>query len=128
MGTNYYHRTNICACCDRYDEQHICKSLTNFEAPIRWLDEAPYGPVVVLSSWAEWKQRLREVPGQVWNEYGEQLDVEEFIQRVEATSAEGRGRQYEWMREHQPERTGRVAPDCQWVDADGFSFYGGGFS
>ena len=26
MGTNYYHRTNICLHCIRYDENHIGKS------------------------------------------------------------------------------------------------------
>jgi hypothetical protein len=31
VGTNYYWRHNICFCCNRSDEWHICKSLISFE-------------------------------------------------------------------------------------------------
>lgn len=128
MGTNYYHRTNICDCCGRYDEQHICKSLVSFEAPVAWQDPQPDGFVVTIKSWADWKARLLD-GGEVWDEYGERIPTDEFIARVEATDPERRRWQYDWMAEHLPERVSvQPAEGMDWLDADGFSFYGGAFS
>lgn len=128
MGTNYFHRSNICECCGRYDEQHICKSLVTFEAPVVWQDEPPYGYVVTVKSWADWKARLLD-DGEVWDEYGERIPSDEFIARVEATDPERRRRQYDWMVEHEPERaTVQPAEGMDWLDVDGFSFCGGAFS
>lgn len=137
MGTNYFWRHNLCDCCGRYDEWHICKSMTSFQAYFacpEWNETArqydPEMPLVV--SWAKWKVLLRS-GGQVWDEYACQHDVEEFISDVEAVSPERRRRQYDWVREH-PIGYGRanlidkVVPGGEWLDADGFSFYGGEFS
>lgn len=136
MGTNYYWRHNICTCCGRYDEWHICKSLISFEghfgepvwdeADLRFNSAPP-----LVTSWEEWKGLIRK-DGEVWDEYGVQHDVEEFIPRVEATDPAARRRQYDWCAAH-PERLGdiRVGPVGErsyWLDADGFSFYGGEFS
>lgn len=128
MGTNYYHRTNICECCGRFDQQHICKSMVSFEAPVVWPDESPFAPVVAASSWQEWKARL-VADGEVWDEYGKQWDVLEFIDGVEATDPDARRRQFDWMSKHQPARTTtEPAYGMDWLDPDGFSFYGGAFS
>lgn len=128
MGTNYYHRTNICGCCDRYDEAHICKSMTSFEGPVRWLDEPPYGPVVELGSWQAWRERIL-AGGEVWDEYGGQIEPETFVARVERTSLDDRRRQHEWMLKNAPNGVSDGPEEGKsWLDADGFSFYGGTFS
>lgn len=137
MGTNYYWRHNICDCCHRYDEMHICKSLRSFRGYFgerEWSDEhrrmLPAPPLVV--SWRQWRDKLRSA-GEVWDEYGTRQDTEEFIARVEAVPLADRRRQHDWVVEHYPpgvlgHRPVGVQPDGEWLDADGFSFYGGAFS
>jgi hypothetical protein len=47
VGTNYYWRHNICFCCNRSDEWHICKSLISFEGHFsegEWDDAAKAWP------------------------------------------------------------------------------------
>lgn len=95
MGTNYYHRTNICAHCGRHDEPvHIGKSgymlhaLTE-QVPHTAFDalNRPIGPLMVrvlVPTWAAWKDRLRSMPGDVVNEYGDVQTVDEFIAWMEA--------------------------------------------
>ena len=136
MSTNYFWRHNICDCCGRYDELHICKSMVSFQGRFHeaeW-DEttSQYAPPAVLvASWADWK-RLISGDGQIWDEYGTQRQVAEFIASVEATDPAARRRQYEWCAGH-PETVdradiGRIGPRGNWLDAEGFSFYGGEFS
>lgn len=135
VSTNYYWRHNICACCGRHDEWHICKNLTSFEAhfgPAEWDDTIKRftAPPPLVTTWAEWKGLLR-TEGQVWDEYGHRHDVEAFIARVENTKPEDRRRQYDWCATH-PQLGVRhldcVQVDGDWLDPDGFSFYGGDFS
>jgi hypothetical protein len=123
MGTNYYHRFNACECCKRYDERHICKSMTSFQG-FRPDPDWPDDSTVSITSWAGWKQKIR-ADGEVWDEYGRQWDVEQFIADVETTSPESRRRQYDWMVEHN-HRYGGL--DHDWLDADGFSFTDTDFS
>jgi hypothetical protein len=117
MGTNYYHRFNRCDCCGRYDERHICKSMTSFQGyrpdPL-WPDED--APTIV--SWADWKAALQT--GEVWDEYGRQLNVAQFIDDVEATGPARRRRQYDWMQENGARY--RLKLDHDWLDSEGFSF------
>ena len=127
MGTNYYHRTNICECCGRYDERHICKSLVSFEGVVGWTHGG--GWAVTVGSWADWRDRLLAEGGEVWAEEAEHIATDEFIKGVEATDPEHRRRQYEWVADHEPDRIAATPTvDRTWIDADGFSFYGGGFS
>lgn len=129
MGTNYYHRTDICPCCSRYEVTHICKSHITFEAIVQWNDDGTMA--VVVSSWAQWKDRLR-AGGEVWNEYREIIPTERFIADVEATDPQARRRQYDWLRDERPvwmqPHLDSVSPDGEWLDADGFSFSGREFS
>lgn len=136
MGANYYWRHDICSCCGRYDELHICKSLTSFQAQFaeaEWDDLAKqYAPPEPLAvSWSDWKDLIRK-DGEVWDEYGHRQDVDDFIARVEATDPLSRRRQYDWCVNHPQDvprrRIDRVGPRGEWLDADGFSFYGGEFS
>lgn len=129
MGTNYYHRTNICDCCGRYDAKHICKSMTTFQAIWEWGGEYDCDQIVTVSSWQQWKERLL-ADGEVWDEYGEKWDIEKFIADVESTEVAWRRRQYDWCLAH-PQRVeslGEISAKGEWIDADGFSFSGGGFS
>lgn len=128
MGTNFYWRHNACSCCGRYDERHICKSMVSF-AGYFGLDEygMPSANSPEITAWQDWKKRLLS-GGEIWTEYGGRWGTAEFIDHVEATSPEARRRQYEWMvRNHGPDRIG-VEPCKDWLDPEGFSFYGGEFS
>jgi hypothetical protein len=133
MGTNYYHRTNICSCCGRYDEHHICKSMATFDTIKEWMEEPPYGQRILVGTWAEWKSQLR-AGGEIWDEYGHQHDVETFIAEVETTPIEARRRHVDWfLNGHAPTYmhwrvTDEPTVDAEWLDADGFSFSGQGFS
>lgn len=136
MGTNYHWRHNICDHCGRYDDWHICRSTTSFRG--HFADEWPWNeakrkfdpPKVLVASWAVWKMLLRH-DGEVWDEYGVQRDVEEFIADVEKVKPEQRRRQYDWVRDHPiglDRPLDQVVPGGTWLDEDGFSFYGGEFS
>ena len=52
MGTNYYHRTNICPHCNRYDERHIGKSSVGWHFNFRGYDE--------IKTFEDWKKVLRK--------------------------------------------------------------------
>lgn len=121
MGTNYSHRYNACDCCGRYEEAHVCKNLTSFS----WLVDEHDN--VLVASWAEWKSRLL-AGGTVVDEYGVTHDTEKFIEQVEATTPEARRKHYDWLVDHGAGSVG-VEPGTgvDWLDADGFSFYGGEF-
>ena len=131
MGTNYYWNSEPCDHCGRSDEQvHICKSLNSFRGHFLWNDEADaYTPWLV--SWEQWKDYLRNHTGRIVDEYGGRHDVEDFIGRVETVPMEARRRQFDWVLTHrrvQRSPSGRPSPSGDWLDADGFSFYGGEFS
>lgn len=126
MGTNYYATHGSCETCGRFERTHICKSLTSFQGHFDWTGDGV--PMPWLTSWADWKVFLAsDDVDYVVDEYGDKYTVTDFIAMVEATSREARRRQHDWMVAHEPARCGRVAEGCDWLDADGFSFYGGGF-
>lgn len=128
MGTNYYHRTNICECCERYDETHISKYFTDFEAVVVDLDEAPWGFLVVVGSWQEWKSRLLS-GGEIWDEYGNRLPTKEFIDKVELTLPEDRRRHYDFIAKNYPVEISDEPDNYKyWLDPQGFSFSGRPFS
>lgn len=128
MGTNYYVRSRICECCGRYDEDHICKSLSTFEAKRRWDDDA-CETVIECGSWAEWRTFLRSNVVEVWDEYGNQHDVEDFIRDVEYMPPESRGRQHQFMlADYAHEVSDGPANGMSWLDPDGYSFSGREFS
>jgi len=117
MGTNYYHRTNICAACGRYDEHHIGKSSIGWTFSFHGEREPepelnPLGGVV--QSWQDWQLRLHAA-GTIFNEYGQQINIEEFEKLIEAKK--------DAPRNHASEE--QKHPDWgtrSWHDADGHSF------
>jgi hypothetical protein len=84
MGTNYYHRTNICEHCGRYDETHIGKSsagwVFGFQAIVNY-DNCGHD----IATYAQWLERLK-AGGKIVDEYNGELTVEEFIKVVEDRS------------------------------------------
>jgi len=120
MGTNYYHRTNVCSCCGRYDEHHIGKSSGGWTFGFHGEREKDpdINPLGVVVSFAEWKDRLKE--GKIFNEYGEEVSLEDFLQLVES-KRNGNINHTEYCRINHPEER------C-WLDDDGNSFSEGEFS
>lgn len=92
MSTNYYWRHNICSCCRRYDEVHI-----GHQASLSWSFEGHFRrqPPFPITSWAEWKAVLSVNAGEVWDECGQQVPVDQFIAQVESAAPEHRRRQYD---------------------------------
>lgn len=126
MGTNYYWHHNECDCCGRYDEWHVGKSSGILQAITKWHDEEPWLRLVV-GTWRQWKLHLRS-GGSLWDEYGKQLDVEEFIAQVDAWGQEHRRRQWEWMRDHGRRTSTLPNPEVDYLDPDGYSFSTSDFS
>ena len=80
MGTNYYHRTDICECCKRYKEQHIGKSSGGWEFSFHGYDGEENQPVIM--SFEDWKREL-QTDGKIFNEYGEEISFEDFVKLVD---------------------------------------------
>ncbi len=129
MGTNFYWRDRPCGECGRYTEVHVCKSRSTWRAHFHtlldelhpdwgYLHESPFGfPVLSL---ADWRQVFTERPGELWNEYGEQIPDP-----------------LAWLAGAQPWQPGPdgwrfldadIKSGMGWRDAEGFRFYAGEFS
>ena len=105
MGTNYYHRTNICPKCGRFDEQHIGKSSAGWSFSFHGTE--------AIRSYKEWLVLL-EAGGKIFNEYDEEIPLHKLKALVEAKRG-GRNHTREY-------------PGDNWVDAEGHSFSGYEFS
>ncbi len=104
-GTNYYHRKNTCKCCGRYDEMHIGKASFGWSFGFHGTDK--------IKSIRDWKKELQE--GQIFDEYGREILFDEFFEVVE----DGK--------ELHKHAVIYSSPD-DWLDEDGWSFSGYGFS
>ena len=80
MGMNYYHRINLCTSCGRYDEMHIGKS--SFGWSFAFHQGYPNGPVVI-KTYRDWLIVLKVV-GDIYNEEGRKISIEEFETMVES--------------------------------------------
>lgn len=81
----------------------------------------------VFRRWAAWKEFLRDNSERIVleDETDREWGVEQFIEYVETSSTpESRSTHYWWVTTHYPTR----GHDRDWLDEDGFSFYGGEFS
>jgi hypothetical protein len=128
MGTNYYAVHDKCEHCGRFERTHICKSLITFRGQFTW--DSDGDPEPWLTSWADWRHFLcGPKVDHIVDEYGDRHDITEFIDRVEASTPAARRRQYDSVMEHDLlHRKPGVVPGGDWLDPDGFSFYGGEFS
>ncbi len=80
MSTNYYHRTNICEHCNRYEEKHIGKSSGGWEFSFQGYDAEHRRPVIM--SFENWKREF-QADGKIFNEYGEEISFDDFVKLVE---------------------------------------------
>jgi len=123
MGTNYYHRTNICEHCDRYDESHIGKSSGGWTFGFHGEREQnpDYNPLgQVIASFTDWKERLKK--GKIFDEYGDEISLEDFVKLVESK----RDAKYNHTEYCKTEYSSRA--DMNWLDDEGNSFAEGEFS
>lgn len=118
---------NVCPHCKRAEhELHICRSMRTFRGyKDVWSNELN----LVITSWLEWKRLLKitEPVVAVRDEYGVHFDPEKFIEQVEKMPKDIRRKQYDWVQVAKI-RGEPVGSGGDWLDADGFSFYGGEFS
>lgn len=119
MGTNYYaveaECPTPCAHCAQ-DELHIGKSLTMFQQH----ETSPWG---TISDWSDWKRIFRNCASvSIRDEYGNRHDPVQFVEDVESTNLEDRGRQFRWLVEHSHPL------DRDYLDSFGFSWHRGEFS
>ncbi len=116
MGTNYFHRTNICEHCGRYNERHIGKSSAGWQFSFRGYRDEYHEGVPEIRSYSCWLALL-ENSGKIFNEYGEAMSLENFKSLVEMKRIEP-GNHTLYCRVHHPEHAQR---DC-WIDGANNSF------
>lgn len=75
MGTNYYHRRNVCDCCGRFDLEHIGKS------SIGW--QFTFHATATERTFQDWATALR-AGGTIEDEYGCGVSVDDFLALVES--------------------------------------------
>lgn len=120
MGTNYYVASNLCECCDRYDEDyHIGKSSQGWAFSFRG-----YRPERLVS-WAAWKEFLRDKV--IMNEYHERVDYDWFVEFVEGYKSPGyvheNGRRNLLHNEAgKNDKYPWFDPEYDWDDPEGYSF------
>ena len=125
MGTNYYQRTDICSNCNRYEEKHIGKNSGGWDFHFQGYNG--YGDNPKIISWEDWKQEL-QTNGKIFDEYGDELSFDEFVQLVEENhNGKFKGRSninhYDYCVEQR-----NINISGYWKDNEGFSFTNGEFS
>ena len=73
MGTNYYWEQEPCECCGRSDRIHIGKSSRG------WCFSLHVYPNKEVESLADWIRIWINEPGDIFNQYGETLSVEQML-------------------------------------------------
>jgi len=125
MGTNYYHRTNLCPVCGRYDEHHIGKSSGGWTFSFHGEREpdAEINPLgCVVASFADWKKRLQY--GAIFDEYEERIPFADFVALVTSKRDSPENRTgYVWKH-----HVGTSISRGSWHDPEGHSFSEGEFS
>lgn len=126
MGTNFYHRYNICSECERYDERHIGKRSMGWQFSFKaWATYDKDGESQpLIASWEDWKNVLTGVKGKIFDEYGHEIEVSEFIEMVEKTR--GGKNHYDYLRDSS--QYGAAYLTDMWKDAEGWDFSSMGFS
>lgn len=126
MGTNYYVASNLCECCNRYDEEyHIGKSSFGWAFSFRGYRSER------LVSWKQWKEFLKDKI--IMDEYRDRVNYDWFVQYIEGEKSpsfvrptgkknllhneQGRTDKYPWFN-----------PEYDWDDEDGYSFSSREFS
>lgn len=126
MGTNYYWHDQPCEHCGRYEDIHVGKSgftwrgyqhrLFNEEHPDWGYDpQSPLGfPVLSVQ---DWRKVFTERPGQLFDEYGRQVDDPiKWLSEIKPPDVKRRADIDRWER------------GMGWYDEEGFYFIGQEFS
>ncbi len=114
MGTNYYHRYNICSECERYDKRHIGKNSAGWQFSFRGHNDDKGNPII--ASWQDWKNVLSGLRhGRIFDEYGEEWSYDEFTAKVETTK--GKQNHYDYLNDS-PQYGASYLIDM-WKDAEG---------
>lgn len=74
MGTNYYLK-NLCNHCGHYEETHLCKLSYGWPVAFRGQQD--------VTTKEEMERFVTDTPGEVYDEYGQWLDREEFWDLIE---------------------------------------------
>ena len=114
MGTNYYHRTDICKCCNRYKEKHIGKSSMGWQFSFQGYNE----DYPEIYSFKDWKRELLS-EGEIFDEYGNHISLDDFIRKVESKKIE-ENNHYDYCKKYSKERGYDMGND--WKDEEGYSF------
>ena len=116
MGTNYYHRTNICECCNRYDEKHIGKSSAGWQFSFQgYVNDIPR-----IESFEDWKRELL-TEGKIFDEYSREISFENFVKLVEGKQSQSKNH-YDYCKKE------GYNMDNDWKDKEGYSFTKAEFS
>lgn len=108
MGTSYYHRTTICAKCNRFDERHIGKSSGGWQFSFQgYRDIMP-----AIRSFLDWKREL-ESGGKIFDEYNREVSFDEFVEFVESKQSEPNNHH---------DFCGESNTDEDWKDPEGYLF------
>jgi hypothetical protein len=122
MGTNYYQRTDICECCNRYKEKHIGKNSMGWQFSFQGYTSYDDNPKI--KSFEDWKREL-QADGKIFDEYGRELTFEEFVELVESKN-KAPNNHYDYCKKEAANRGYDMLND--WKDDEGYSFSGADFS
>ena len=122
MGTNYYHRINICEHCNRYNERHIGKSSAGWQFSFQGYRVEQHCPAIM--SFEDWKREL-QAEGKIFDENGKETSYEEFVKLVE-DKKDGQYNErpnlnhYDYCLSKHKERGFNM--DNDWKDDEGYAF------
>ena len=116
MGTNYYHRINICEHCNRYNERHIGKSSAGWQFSFQGYDAEQHRPAIM--SFEDWKREL-QAEGKIFDEYGGVISLDDFIKRVEDKRSQPNNH-YDYCLSNHKEQGFDMSRD--WKDDEGHPF------
>lgn len=129
MGTNYYHRSKPCVTCGSHKtEKHIGKSSGGWQFHFRgYRDEN-------IVSLRDWIQEFKDGNKEIYNEYNEKVELQEFLDIVAAKRSENLNHynvccnhpMNSHERDYLSERVGHYPSDGiekrTWKDNEGFCF------
>ncbi len=116
MRTNYYLRYDICEKCNRYEELHIGKSSAGWKFLFHSIKKEDLTTdLVTYDQWVDFLKITTENEGaKIFNEYGEEILLENFIKIVEMKQGEKEKDPSKW--------------NLYYVDVRGYNFGSGNFS
>ena len=137
MGTNYYAHINVCGCCNRPEKKlHIGKSSMGWTFTFRGykeydFDEQEYREVGrEIKSYKEWLKVLSKSNVRIFNEYNEEVSLEEFKFLIRSKKKEKHNHAKMILEEHPAmnnpwgEKPSEEEKNRHWLDSEGNSFSG----